>query len=180
MKMNKKLTKNEKKIKEEGKVIPKANYIKLFFIYLAVIVLVYALGNAYQNNRKNKLNVPVIRGHVRELTKKELKSFITENRDANIYFCVSYQKMCRKFEEDLVRVIKKGMFHDTIIYVNLDEHADKNDEFISKILKTYDADKTLKYNNKPLLIKFRDAKIKDYLYATDLNLDTAAKMLKDA
>lgn len=180
MKMNKKITKNDKSKKEEVKLIPKANYIKLFFIYLAVIVLVYALANAYQNNRKNKLNVPVIRGSVRELTKKELHSFITENRDANIYFCVSYQKMCRKFERDLVRVKNKNMFPYEIIYINLDENASKNDEYIAKLLKTYEADKNVKYNNKPLLVKFRDAKIKDLLYAADLNLDTAEKMLKDA
>lgn len=180
MKMNKKNMKKDNKPKEEVKVIPKANYIKLFFIYLAVAVFVYALSNAYQNNRKNKLNVPVIRSHVRELTKKELHSFITENRDANIYFCVSYQKMCRKFESDLVRVKEKNMFPYEIIYINLDEKASQNDEYINKLLKTYEADKHFKYNNKPLLVKFRDAKIKDLLYATDLNLDTAEKMLKDA
>lgn len=178
--MNKKIKKNDKKKQGEAKVIPKANYIKLFFIYLAVVIFVYALANAYQNNRKNKLNVPVIRGHVRELNKTELHSFITENRDANIYFCVSYQKMCRKFESDLVRVKGKNMFPYDIVYINLDEKANLNDEYVNKLLKTYEADKNVKYNNKPLLIKFRDAKIKDLLYATDLNLDTAEKMLKDA
>lgn len=170
-----------KKKENMEKNIPKENYVKLAFIYITAIALIIVITYVYKNYQMNKLSEPLIRGHIQEINTEDLDSFLVEVPDATLYFCVSYDRKCRKFEEDIIRVKKKNLFPHQIFYVNLHDKKDINKNFINKFLKKYAYNEKINYNNRPLVIKFNNTKIIKVLYNNKVNLDAVEKLItKDA
>ena len=96
-----------KKKKELNKEI--SNYVKVFFVFLAVIVLVLFLRKWYLNSQELELNIPVLDGVVtHQIESNEIYNFVLDNDTSLIYMCVANDSGCRKLEKSMKKVIRSN------------------------------------------------------------------------
>lgn len=132
------------------------NYIILFFLFLATILLTLYLCSCYEVYNKSKMEIPVIRDTLSEITPVELDHYIQENPSIVIYMCTANNINCRNYEKELKKLIKKEELNDDITYLNL-SNVDQS-EFINTFNKMYKYKVSL-HENYPAFVIFEDAKV---------------------
>ena len=96
-----------------------------------------------------------------------VSEFITElqeDNDAIIYVGVADSKLCRKYEEELKKIIKKYFLEEEITYLNLTD-LKSTKSFIKEFNKFYDS----KLKDYPSIIIFKDGKVVDIFTVSDEN-----------
>lgn len=131
-------------------------YLILFSIFLATILLTLYLCDCYKVYNESKKEIPVIRGTLSEITSKELEHYLMENPTTIIYMCTSSNDVCRSYEKDLIKLVKKYDLTEKIIYLNLSQEnqADFIEMFNSKY--DYKIDLTTNY---PAFVVFENGEI---------------------
>ena len=137
------------------------NYIQVVVLFVIAIVIVLYLSNWYNNYKKDKLSVSVINGVLSEIHYEELDPYLQENDGTMyLYMCTSDEDICRNFEKDFIKIIKKKNLFDKITYLNLTTKENKN-EFLKEFNNRY-ADKQKVYAY-PVIVRFKDGKIKEVI-----------------
>jgi len=137
------------------------NYIQVVVLFVVAIVIVLYLSNWYNNYKKDKLSIPVINGVLSEINYEELDPYLQENNGTMyLYMCTSDEDVCRTFEKDFIKVIKKEDLFSKITYLNLTDKENKkaflkefNDKYANK-KKVYDY---------PVIVKFKEGKITEVI-----------------
>ena len=154
--------------------IPVSNYIKLFLLMAATIVLSLILSKAYIDSVEYESKIPVIRQSLTlEIKPDELYSYVRENQDSIIYMCASDDSECRRFEEEFNKYIEKNKLKDIITYLNLTDCKKK--DFINEFNKFYGT-KLLGY---PSLVIFKDGEVSDIITTSNkIEIDDVVRFLE--
>lgn len=140
-----------------------SNYVKLAVLFIVVIILALGIRNWYLNSVALEMEVPVIADVLtKEIKNEELYNFVNENDPSILYFSVSSDKDCRKFEEDISSFLKKSSLEDVVVYMNL--QGEDVSKFFDEVTSYYKYDGKLK--EVPTFIYFEDGKIKEVLTDT--------------
>lgn len=133
------------------------NYIQVAILFAIAIVAVLYLSNWYNNYKKDKLSIPVIDGVLSEIKYEELDPYLQENNGTMyLYMCTSDEDVCRTFEKDFIKVIKKKNLFSKITYLNLTD-KDNRKAFLREFNDKYANKK--KVNDYPVIVRFKDSKI---------------------
>lgn len=164
-----------KKKKDINKEI--SNYVKVCFVFLAVIVLVLFLRKWYLNSQKLELNTPVLEGVVtHQIKSNEIYNFINDNDTALIYMCVANDENCRKLENGMKKLISKNSLEDIIVYLNLSDNTNVS-KFYSELFNKYDYNSELK--EYPTFLYFENNKINKSLSGKDITVKDVESFLKE-
>lgn len=164
-----------KKKKDINKEI--SNYVKVCFVFLAVIVLVLFLRKWYLNSQELELNTPVLEGFVtHQIKSNEIYNFINDNDTALIYMCVANDENCRKLEKGMKKLISKNSLEDIIVYLNLSDNTNVS-KFCSELVNKYDYNSELK--EYPTFLYFENNKINKSLSGKDITVKDVESFLKE-
>lgn len=144
------------KATENGRKISAKNYIILAIIFAVATIITLYCCNVYNVYQESKLEIPVIRGTLSEITREELEHYISENPSTILYICTARNKACRNYEKDLKKLVKREELQDKIIYLNLAE--EEVESFTELFNKEYT--KRIKITaNIPALIAIEEGKL---------------------
>ena len=93
------------------------NYIILSLIFIAATILTIYLCNVYNVYQEDKLQIPVIRGTLSEITSEELDPYISENPTIMMYICTPSNDTCRKYEKSLKKYVVKEELQEQMVYL---------------------------------------------------------------
>ncbi|MBR3049683.1 MAG: hypothetical protein IKG58_03925 [Bacilli bacterium] len=158
--------------KKEDKKIPVKNYVILGIIFLVSIVLVIYLCNCYKVYDESQRQIPVVRGHLSEITESEIDSYLMENPTTVLYMCTASSFECRNYEKDFIKLIDDKNLVNSIIYINL---SDSNmDSFINNFNRNHKYKEKLT-NNYPAFVVFEDSKVTNILQGSEKEKLTISK-----
>lgn len=148
------------KDQNETKKIAVKNYILLIIIFSIGIGLTMYFCNWYHVYDDYQKQTPVIRGTLSEITKDELEHYLLETPTTTIYMCTSSATICRNYEKDLKKLVKKSSLQETLVYLNLSgiDQSIFIEEFNNKY--PYKVKLTEYY---PALVVFEDGKVTNIL-----------------
>lgn len=99
------------------------NYsILILIIAISVISCIYAL-KWHAVYKDNMLNTAIVTDYLHELKKPEFMNYLSENPSAVIYFGVTNDDNCRRFENDFKKYVIDRNLSETIVYINVNEIA---------------------------------------------------------
>lgn len=150
--------------KEEVKKTSIKNYIILFIIFVLCIGFILYFCKIYKVYDEEQKKVPVIHGELSEIYQDDLDHLILENPTVVIYMCTSNDLVCRDFEKNFIKLLKKNDYNNEIIYLNLTDQD--IDSFISNFNSIYPY-KVKLTKNYPSFVLFEDGKIKSILQGND-------------
>lgn len=152
-------------MKKEEKKIPLKNYISVAIMFAFTILLVLILREWHKQYEEYNLKIPVLLGKIQEIKLNELSSYATAHDDFYLYIGVAEDRISRKVEKRLVKVLENREIKDNTIYINAS--SIENDVYYE--LTKYD------YNAKnvelPIFMIIKDKKILDYTMKRDNNFN---------
>ena len=151
---------NKKEDKERK--IPTKNYVLLVVLFIAIIALVLYLCNLYHFYDEHQREIPVIRDTLFEIQPEEIEHYVMENPTTVFYMCTASSDVCRNYEKDLKKLVKKDELQSTIIYVNLSD-IDEN-QFVDTFNAKYPYKVSLK-KNYPAFVVFEEGEVSSILQA---------------
>ena len=167
--MAKKNVEEKNEVKEKSKA---KRYGILFLIFALCVGLTLYLCKWYDVYDEYQKEIPVIRGTLSEVDFEEFEHYILDNSSIIVYMCTSQSEVCRNFENDLKKLVKKNAYADEIIYLNL-SNMDQ-DQFIKDFNDKYKF-KTALTKDYPAFVFFRDGEIEALLQGSESNPLTISK-----
>lgn len=170
----------QKSNKSKRKIRTK-NYLILISIYIVTLLLVLLLRTWYISYRDYQLTIPVLKGHLNEVTVAELDHYITANSETIIYIEVSEDENSREVAKQLIDVVKERNLVDKTVYLNLSSEEDK-ELFFEEFNNKYNTGNKNKLKNYPALILLIDGKIENFVSKTkkqDLNIGDIAQLFDE-
>ena len=125
----------KEKAKQSERNIGVKNYLIIGLIFLVAIVVTVYLCNVYIGYQESKLEIPVIRGTLSEITSEELEHFISENPTVLLYICTASDESCRNYEKDLKKLVTRKELQNELIYLNIS--LDEKETFVKTFNETY-------------------------------------------
>lgn len=125
----------KEKAKQSKRNIGVKNYLIIGLIFLVAIVVTVYLCNVYSVYQESKLEIPVIRGTLSEITSEELEHFISENPTVLLYICTASDESCRNYEKDLKKLVTRKELQNELIYLNIS--LDEKETFVKTFNETY-------------------------------------------
>ncbi len=125
----------KEKAKQSERNIGVKNYLIIGLIFLVAIVVTVYLCNVYSVYQESKLEIPVIRGTLSEITSEELEHFISENPTVLLYICTASDESCRNYEKDLKKLVTRKELQNELIYLNIS--LDEKETFVKTFNETY-------------------------------------------
>lgn len=153
--------------KEEQRIIPNKNYIKLAIIFVVTISAVVFTFVMYDSHKEYINNIPVIRGSVAELNEQDLNNYFIGNDDFLLYIGVANDENCRELEEDLIELIKRRRISN-IVYLNITDVTNKS-EFYNVFNSNYSTNNKL--NSYPAFLIVSDKKVLDLVQREERKLN---------
>lgn len=150
--------------KENTRKVGVKNYLILALIFIAATAVTIYLCSVYNVYQEDKLQVPVIRGTLSEITSEELDPYISENPTVMMYICTASNETCRKYEKSLKKYIVREELQERMVYLNITtEEAEK---FADSFNEKYTTSLKLK-DRYPALIIFEEGKVTHLLQAKE-------------
>ncbi|MBO5376329.1 MAG: hypothetical protein J6A52_05695 [Bacilli bacterium] len=153
-------------MKEEKRIIPNKNYIKLAIIFVVTISVVVFTYVMYNSQKEYENNIPVIRGSIAELNEQDLNNYFIGNDDFLLYIGVANDENCRELEEDLIELLKERRISNAV-YLNITDVINKN-EFYNVFNSNYSLNEKL--NSYPAFLVVSDKKVVDLVQRKDKKL----------
>ena len=141
--------------KKNKREIPIRNYIKLGIILLISILALFYLYLWYKTYEENRLNTPIIDNYLSIINYNELDDYLAENKNATIYLSKLNDNNIRNFEKKFKIIIQDNALKNKILYLNLTNELNKNDEI--PITNNY----TINENNLPIIVIIENSQIKN-------------------
>ncbi len=136
------------------------NYMLLILLFVGMIVMVLYICELYKVSDEERKRVPIIEGALQEIYNDDLEHYIMDNPTTIIYMCTANGDVCREFERDFSKLLKKKDYSNQLIYLNL---TDLNqEEFVKNFNNLYNYKKQLT-SYYPAFILFEDGKVKNIL-----------------
>ena len=150
----------------------------LMLSFVTIGVCLYAL-EWHRVYKENILNQTIITTYISEIKTAEFKNYILENPHSVIYFGITNNDDCRKFEGEFKNYLIKKNLTQTIIYVNLNGIYDED---ISKIFDKVYNNETLRkqglyLNSVPAVAIYDHSKLIDFVSSKNLTTKMVDKML---
>ena len=152
------------KEKEPERKIGVKNYLILALIFAAATIITMYLCNVYSVYQESKLEIPVIRGTLSEITSQELEHYISENPNTVLYICSPTVTACRNYEKDLKKLVNKKELQDDIIYLNLT--IEETEDFIESFNEKYSSRVKLT-TYYPAIVEISEGKVLHLLQAKE-------------
>lgn len=155
------------------------NYIILaFIIAITVISCIYAL-KWYVVYKEERLNTTIITDYIQEIKKEEFLNYISDNPYTVIYYGVTSDENCRRFEKQFKKYLTDNDLTETIVYMNVNELV--GDDFATKMDHIYNVD-SLRNQNKyleevPAVVVYDHTTLVDFVSSKNLTIDKVEKML---
>ncbi len=153
---------SKNKEKKENKKITFKNYLIISIICILTIGLTIYLCNCYKVYNNSKLEIPVLRETLSEITIDELDHYVTENQNVTIYMCIANDINCRNYEKKLKKFINAKNLQDSIVYLDL--KGVNAEQFIDDFNKKY-ASKPRLTTSYPTFVYFEEAQVSSVLQA---------------
>lgn len=155
------------------------NYIVLIFVFaVSIIGCAYAL-KWHAVYIENQLNKTIITDYIHELKKEEFLNYVSENPNTVIYFGVTSDYNCRRFEDELKDYIVKNNLQETIVYMNVNELV--GNDFGTKMDNLFN-NKDLREKGKylksvPAVAVYNHTKLVDFASNNSLSISKVDKLL---
>ena len=140
------------------------NFLILICIFIFCIAFILYLCQLYKITEKEKNKIPVISGALSEIYREDLEHYVLDNPTTIIYMCVADNDVCRNFERDFKKLLKKKEYSDQIVYLNLTDLD--QDEFIRSFNEVYHYKISLT-ERYPAFVLFEDGKVKNILQGNE-------------
>lgn len=150
------------KEKESNKTLH--NYLILITIFIICIGFVLYLCKWYQVYETYQKETPVIRDSLQEIVNDELEHYVVDNPTTVIYMCTATDDVCRSFERDFKKLLKKKNYYDQIVYLNL---TDLDQESFVQLFNERYSYKTPLTTHYPAFVLFEDGKITSVLQGNE-------------
>ena len=150
-------------MKKEEKKIPLKNYISVAIMFTFTILLVLILRGWHKQYEEYNLKTPVLDGKFQEVKLNELSSYVTAHDDFYLYIGVAEDKVSRKVEKKLIKVLENREIKDNTIYINAS--SIENDVYYELTKYNYNA----KNVELPIFMIIKNKKILDYTMKKDNN-----------
>ena len=149
------------------------NYAILGGLFAICIFLTLYFCKWYEVYKEYEKEIPVIRGSLYEINPDELGHYVVDNSNVIIYMCTANDDVCRSFEKDFKKYVKRNEIQEDVVYLNL-TGIDMN-SFVKQFNDTYP------YKNKlngkyPAFIAFQDGKVVSILQTTKKKKVTISKV----
>ena len=156
-------------------VIPKKNYAIVIFIFLVTFIGATIFFAIYNNQQKYEKDVPVLRGHSKEIELKDLDTYFTENQDFLLFVGVANDDTSRAAENVMIEVIDDKNIE--VIYVNIQDSKDKA-KFYQDFNKKYS--NGIDLTSYPAFLIIQDGKILDSIQNgyRNINYGDVVQLLK--
>ncbi len=156
----------------------KKGYLKLCVICFLTLGIAIFGSYYYRKNIAIKLDTPVIKGKLSEITYEGLDDYLLEQEDFYLYVEVARDDNSRVLEEKLFDTLTKYELENDTIFINIADIKNLKN-FYKEFNKKYG--NGYKLSNYPALIKFKDKKINNIIersnkYLTYKDID---KFLKE-
>lgn len=154
----------ETKEKKNERKVGVKNYLILVLIFIVATVITLYLCSVYKVYQESKLEIPVIRGTLSEITSEEVDHYISENPTTFLYICSASNLSCRNYEKDLKKLVKREELQEVMVYINItDSEKDKFTEaFNAKYTKRVKLS-----TNYPAIVAIEDGKVINLLQAKE-------------
>lgn len=147
--------------KDNGRVIPKKNYLYLGLIIIFSLMVIYYCYLWYQSYKESLLNTSIIDEYLNVIQFNEVDDYIIENKDAVIYVSVLGDEKIQDFELKFVNTIKDYSLRDSVLYMDVSD-IDK-----SVVDSKYDTDSLY-----PYMVVYTNGKVTKIYSISDNNFDT--------
>lgn len=155
------------------------NYIILIIILaISIIGCVYAL-KWHAVYKAEKLNTTIITDYIHELKTQEFMNYIGDNPYAVIYFGVTSDDNCRRFEKQFKNFIIDRSLSETVVYVNV--NAIVGNDFNTKLDTIYNT-KKMRDENKyfkgvPAVAVYEHTTLVDFVSGSNLTVEKVGQLL---
>ena len=105
--------------KDNGRVIPKKNYIYLGLIIIFSLMILYYCHLWYKSYRTSLLNNSIIDDYLNVINYNEIDDYVTENKDVILYVSVLGDEDINDFESKFVNVIQDYSLRDSVLYMDV-------------------------------------------------------------
>ena len=159
----------------------KKGYIQLIVICFLTLGIAIFGSYYYRKNIAIKLDTPVIKGKLSEITYEGFNDYLLEQDDFYLYVEVAKDDNSRVLEEKLFDTLTKYNLENDTIFINISDIKDLKG-FYKDFNKKYG--NGYKLSNYPALIKFKDKKINNIIersnkYLTYKDIDNFLKENQD-
>jgi hypothetical protein len=154
-------------------------YIFLGLIFIvSIVICIYAL-KWHAVYKEDMLNTTIITDYIHELRKPEFINYISDNPYAIIYFGVTSDDNCRRFEKKFKDYIINNNLGETIVYISVNEIA--GEDFGSRLDKLYNKQEFRNQNKYfdevPALAVYNNTTLVDFISSKDLTVDEVDELL---
>ena len=137
--------------RDDGRVIPKKNYIYLGLIFILSLMVIFYFNMWYKSYKDSLLKESIIDNYLNVINYNEIDDYIMENKDSLIYVSVLGDEDINKFEVKFVNAITENSLRDIMLYMDVTD-IDK-DIINSKFGVDYDY---------PYIVVYTNGKITDW------------------
>jgi len=155
------------------------NYSILILIFIiSIVICVYAL-NWYAVYKEDKLNMTIITDYLHELREPEFINYISDNPVSVIYFGVTSDDNCRRFEKKFKNYIVNNNLNESIVYINVNEIV--GPDFDKKLDKLFNKnnfrDQNKYFYEVPAIAIYKHTTLTDFISDKDLTVDDVEQLL---
>ncbi|MDD6878655.1 MAG: hypothetical protein PUD59_00280 [bacterium] len=111
--------------KQKDKKILFKDYVAVFVMFLATILVVLCIAKWYNNYKEYELTIPVISGKISEISVNDFENYLTEHENFYLYICTSSNLYCRNIEKDLPKMLDSRNIKEETIYINVSNISDE-------------------------------------------------------
>ncbi len=147
--------------------VPKKNYVFFTLMFIITVLLLWYLSIWYKTYKDLEFQTPVIQGYIGEIKITEFDNFLRDNQTIMIYVGVPNNNRCREFEEKLKKVVVDHNIGDKIVYLNLKDYVNENENYGKLLDEKYGA-KNLRNAGKrfdtiPMIAYFKNGELYDII-----------------
>lgn len=154
------------------------NYgILVLIIAISIIGCIYAL-KWHAVYKDNVLNTAIVTDYLHELKKPEFINYLSENPSAVIYFGVTSDENCRKFEKAFKKYVIDHNLSETIVYINVNEIV--GPDFGYKLDELYNNENLRKQNKSfkevPAVAVYNHTNLVNFISSKNLTVEEVDKL----
>lgn len=146
------------------KEIPTKNYMILFSIVTATILLCLYITQWYKKAEENSIEPGILAKELPQVTIEEFQNYVTENPNIILYISSSTDEKIKRFEKTIYEYIVEKNIRNYFIYIDASK-VDRN-----ALLETIKNKGSIKEDYIPNIYVLKDGKIENVLYESTPSL----------
>ena len=147
--------------KDNGRVIPKKNYVYLGLIFILSLMVIYYCYMWYQSYKESLLQNSIMDDYLNVIHFNEVDDYIIENKNALVYVSVLGDEEINEFELNFVNTIADYSLRDVLLYMD-----------VSSLDKSVVDNKFGNSSDYPFIVVYTNGKITDVYNISDKGYST--------